>query len=665
MNPDHNSPAALKAENELLRRELKVAREAADITAELVVKQFEETEKMLQRVQAANAAKGNFLARMSHEIRTPMNGIIGLSHLLKKTPLNPQQTGYITNILNSTETLLSLINNILDFSKIDAGKLDLEKIPFKLQEVLDNLYGIVYLQIAEKGLELDFIIAPDIPEILIGDALRLNQILLNLISNAIKFTEAGKIMVSINLDILHKHDVRLRFSVCDSGIGLPPERIEHLFKPFNQANETTTRKYGGTGLGLTICRELVEMMGGQIHAESAPGQGSDFIFTAYFGLPYSDAAAAPKNRSLANSHPAQEPESRLRGIKILLVEDNPINREIATAFLKDLGISVAVAENGRAGVKAALSNAFDLVLMDIQMPEMDGLEAARRIRRQINSRTLPIVAMTAHATNEDRHKSLEAGMNEHINKPIDPIELHRVLTDLLPEHRPSLRAPSDFDDRRKEYPAERRQPDLPAIPGLDFDEALKRTNYKPELLKRLLKDFQINFSDTAGRLKKYRSAREQTKLKELLHTLKGVTGHIGARDINRLTLALENSLESAPAEYCDKLLEQLYLQLETLLEGIAENPDLAASSPESEDKNQTAAKSCDPTATIKTLKLLQTKLSKSEHIPDSLIRQLKKIHLPPHISDNSDKIIALIEDIEYDSATDELRQLLKSLTRRH
>jgi signal transduction histidine kinase/ActR/RegA family two-component response regulator len=371
--------------------------------------------------ESASRAKSEFLAHMSHEVRTPLNGICGMTALLLDSPLEEEQRSHLGMVKQSADTLLTIINDILDLAKIEAGKLSLDSCRFPLRDTVERALAVLGVAARRKGLEFECRVAADAPDALEGDPVRLRQVLLNLVGNALKFTSAGFIRVEVALESRQAACAQLRFSVSDSGIGIPPEKMATIFAPFEQADCSISRSFGGTGLGLTISARLAGLMGGRIWAESVPGAGSAFHFTATFNVV---AAAAVEPEA-----PAEAPGPESRSLRILVAEDNLVNRKLACKILEKRGHFVTSAQNGREALEAVQASDFDLVLMDVQMPEMDGIEATRRIRsweRPARRRTL-IAAMTAHAMLEDRERCLEAGMDSYVTKPLQIAELARVL----------------------------------------------------------------------------------------------------------------------------------------------------------------------------------------------------------------------------------------------
>ncbi|MBL0104610.1 MAG: response regulator [Bacteroidetes bacterium] len=373
-----------------------------------------------ERAEQSEKFKQQFLANMSHEIRTPMNSIIGLTNLLVKTNLDDQQNKYLNVIKKSSENLLVIINDILDLSKIEAGKMDFEKIPFALKEALETVYHAMLFKADEKKLGFKIDIQHGTPEVLIGDPTRLNQILINLAGNAIKFTESGSVTVDIRQINRTGNVSMVQFSVIDTGIGIAPEALSKIFDSFSQASSDTTRKFGGTGLGLTISKQLVELQGGDITVKSEPGKGTSFIFT----IPYPVGEATTSNND--NDNVDNITGEQLRGLNVLLVEDNAFNQMVATDTLGDLipDLKIEIADNGKIAVDMVSAKDYDVVLMDIQMPEMDGFEATRQIRAMPSPKNKTrIMAMTANVTSEEVNKCFEVGMDAYISKPFETQDL--------------------------------------------------------------------------------------------------------------------------------------------------------------------------------------------------------------------------------------------------
>lgn len=613
--------------------------------------------------EEANRFKSEFLANMSHEIRTPLNAITGLSHLLARSTLDIKQADYVDKIQSSSHALLGLVNDILDFSRIEAGKIAWEQSPFSLNQLLQSLSDIVALRAEEKGLVLVYDMQPGMPDQFVGDVLRIGQVLSNLVNNAIKFTPAGEVVLIVDEYTADDGTDRVRFAIHDTGIGIASERLEQLFDSFTQADASITRRYGGSGLGLAISKQLVELMGGSIAAESELGKGSVFSFE----LPLkpvsqetADTPLKPTKALLLEDHPAtrnaitrmleglgaqvcafaslaelisrlnqcqnlpapgeidilllsgdmdngdpfdalnqlgeefdfadkpvvilttttgcealtqlefdrsrisvlakpllphalqqsmqeqtgQAPaptdrkrpclqSQRLDPLKgdVLLVEDNPINQQIAREILQSFGLRVSTAKNGEEALTQVTSQAFDLILMDIQMPVLDGLEATRRIRQDIKLTTIPIIAMTAHALTSDRDRCLAAGMNDHLTKPIEPGRWHQILKRYL--------AAAD-----EETAPQDERPARPAV--LDADEGTHRVDGNHELYLKLLKDFRHRYRDADKRLHRHINNNEDEAAQRLLHNLKGVAGNIGARWLFSASGRLEHLLQNQP-----------------------------------------------------------------------------------------------------------------------
>lgn len=379
---------------------------------------------MLARSEAATVAKSEFLARMSHEIRTPMNGIIGMTYLAMRDKPDEKQMRYLQRVDGAAKSLLGLINDILDFSKMEAGKMEIQSYSFRLSGMLQSIYDLLSVKSAEKGLTMEFSVDPRVPDVLLGDSMRLSQVCLNICSNALKFTHHGSILLNVSLRGARSDGLMLLFGIKDTGIGMDQESLNGIFDSFSQADGSTTRKYGGTGLGLAISKTLVQMMGGEIWVESTPGEGSTFFFTVLM------REGVPDDVEGADAFLPGEGMEPLPYTRALLAEDNEINQEIASEILSDMGLEITLASNGAEALQLWESEDFDIILMDIQMPVMDGLTATRKIRasRKPGSREVPIIAMTANAMSGDREKSLDAGMNDHVTKPLDVAELYRAVS---------------------------------------------------------------------------------------------------------------------------------------------------------------------------------------------------------------------------------------------
>ena len=392
-------------------------------------------ETATQIAESAVKAKQQFLSNMSHEIRTPMNSIIGFTNVVLKTELSEKQKEYLNAIKASGDALIVLINDILDIAKVDAGKMTFEQIPFELSTSISATLHLFEPKIKEKNLELIGNYDAAIPEILIGDSVRLRQIMLNLLSNAVKFTDEGKITVSVRMLKEKADSIAIEFSVTDTGIGIPENKLEHIFDDFQQATNETSRLHGGTGLGLSIVKQFVELQGGNLFVNSKQGEGSTFGFILNFKKA---TAQITEMAAITGTNNGVEFAQRIQNIKILVAEDMPLNQLLIKIILEDFGFHVDIASNGKIAIEKLQANKYDIILMDLQMPEMNGFEATKYIRSKMKSQ-IPIIALTADVTTVDVEKCRSVGMNDYISKPIEEKLLYsKIITYLKKTNRRSL-----------------------------------------------------------------------------------------------------------------------------------------------------------------------------------------------------------------------------------
>lgn len=767
-----------------------------------IVVDISERKKVEQAIKAANQAKGNFLARMSHEIRTPMNAIIGMSHLIINTRLSPKQKDYIQKIKTSAEALLVIVNDILDFSKIESGRFSLESISFNLDDVLTSISDMMAMKNHEKRLEIIFDSDSRIPSRISGDPVRLRQVLINLVNNAIKFTEKGEVLLKIKTLEIRDRQINLQFSVTDTGIGMSRDQIQHLFQPFFQADESTTRKFGGTGLGLSICKYLIKQMKGEIWVHSAPKKGSTFSFSAAFGTAQGDTDRSHSNQEIAEGHnilvvddntttrkalegilvsmkanvvtsgsgeeaikcidelaskeqyfdiilidlkmngfggietirtvnrrnlkinaqkilvvtpyeydeiikstfklkvdgylvkpfnrtsvsvalntalgcaktdpfaedmlrhPDDNARNNLSGIKILLVEDIKINQQIIMEFLAPRHITIDIAQNGLQALAFLYENDYDLVLMDIQMPQMNGWETTRKIRSQKRFDAVPIIAMTAHAMNGDREKSLKLGMNDFITKPID---LDALLKCIYKWVDPAKKGRIDFNaiETTADIVSEET---LPILQTLDTAQALGRLGGKKRFLKKLLLDFYSDYRNSAETIKYCFQKKDYESLHRIVHTIKGIAPNIGAMRLyeaaGRLAIPLKtgdiNDIQPSYHVFL-KAFECVINDLKSLWDASPCYGSGRAAYILPKTKTTGIAVDMDRQKAVQLIQEMRELLIQGNSRIEDLTPELESVFYWDGISGTIKTLIDQIEDIEYERALDTLNYLASAL----